>query len=437
MQQDYYQILLKQHIGAPATPIVSVGDRVKRGQFIAKMSQGSLGAAVHASVSGIVDTITDEMIILLADLEQKEEFEPITGETIDELVAQAGLVGMGGAGFPTHIKLSKTLTMQGCVIVNAAECEPILNHNIQRILSDGNKIVSGLKYAMEAVKVEKGVIALKDKQKEAIKVLTNILKKESNITIHLLPDIYPMGEERAIIREVTNNLLGVTQLPSEGDVVVLNVETVYRIAEAVEIKKPIMTKDITVAGRIQNENRIHIIKDVPLGTTVKTLIKSVGGCMEDYGELIMGGPFTGRRTCLEEPITKTNGAVIATMPFLKENRELGLLVCACGASEERMKEIAASMKAKVVGVTYCKQAIKVKESYKCENPGKCPGQTQKVLELKKQGAKALLIGNCTDCSNTVMSIAPKLQIPVYHITDGALRAVSMKLIRKVKLENQA
>lgn len=433
IQQDYYKILLKQHIGTPAQPVVSVGDTVKKGQFIARMPQGSLGAAVHASVSGIVDKITDEMIIILADREQTDEFEPIIGETIGELVEQAGITGMGGAGFPTHIKLNAKLSENGCVIVNAAECEPILNHNIERICTEGDMVVKGLKIAMEASKTKKGVIALKEKQREAVKVLTKILEKENNITLHLLPDIYPMGEERAVIREVTSTLLGVNQLPSEADVIVLNAETVYRIAEAVECKKPVISKDITVAGRIQNEDVIQVIKDVPIGTLVGEILKSVGGCVEDFGEIILGGPFTGKRASLDDPITKTSGGIIAAMPFLKEKRKLGLLVCACGSNEERMKEIANSMEAEVAGVAYCKQAVKIKNSYKCENPGKCPGQTQKVLELKKEGAEALLIGNCTDCTNTVMSIAPKLHIPVYHITDGALRAVSMKLIRKVHL----
>lgn len=433
IQQEYYTILLKQHIGASLEPIVSVGDRVERGQLIATVPKNSLGASLHTSVNGTVDKITAEAIIILADKKQSDECKVINGESISELIEQAGIVGMGGAGFPTHIKLKDKLNEQGCVIVNAAECEPILEHNIERINTDSTKIVKGLQYAMKAVEAKKGVIAIKEKQTSAILKLKEAMKEDSTITLHLLPDSYPMGEERAIIREVTGKLLGVSDLPREADAIVLNAETVYRIAEAVDKKKPVITKDITVAGRIHSEQVIQVIKDVPLGTTVGELLKSVGGCLLDYGEIIMGGPFTGKRASLDTPITKTSGGILVTMPFLQEKRKLGILVCACGSSEERMREIASSMGAEVTGVAYCKQAVHIKNSYKCENPGKCPGQSQKVLELKKEGAEALLIGNCTDCTNTVMSIAPKLHIPVYHITDGALRAVSKKLIRKVHL----
>jgi H+/Na+-translocating ferredoxin:NAD+ oxidoreductase subunit C len=433
IQQEFYTILLKQHIGVAAEPVILVGDRVGKGQLIADIPKDSLGVPIHASVAGTVENITQEAIVIKADKEQSKEWQTLSGESPLELIKQAGIAGMGGAGFPTHVKLKTKLSANGCVIVNAAECEPILSHNIERILSDSLMVVKGLQYAMEVSGASKGIIAIKEKQKTAIEKLKEVINKTSNISLHLLPDIYPMGEERAVIREVTKTLLGVSQLPSEADVIVLNAETVYRIAEAVDYKKPVITKDITVAGRIQNEDVIQVIKDVPIGTLVGEILKSVGGCVEDYGEIILGGPFTGKRASLDDPITKTSGGIIAAMPFLKEKRKLGLLVCACGCSEERMKEIANSMEAEVAGVAYCKQAVQIKNSYKCENPGKCPGQTQKVLELKKEGAQALLIGNCTDCTNTVMSIAPKLQIPVYHITDGALRAVSMKLIRKVHL----
>ena len=155
-----------------------------------------------------------------------------------------------------------------------------------------------------------------------------------------------------------------------------------------------------------------------------------GGVTKDYGELIMGGPFTGKRTTMDSPIVKTTGGLIASECFMKGPSKIGILVCACGADKERLCEIAESMGSKVAGVEYCKQAIEVKGSRKCENPGKCPGQVQKVMALKKAGAQAVLISNCTDCSNTVMSCAPKLGLPVYHCTDGALRAVNHKLIRK-------
>lgn len=136
---------------------------------------------------------------------------------------------------------------------------------------------------------------------------------------------------------------------------------------------------------------------------------------------------------MDFPVIKTTGGIIVTETFLKGPDKMGLLVCACGADEKRLKQIAKDMTSKVVGVEYCKQAQKTKKGYKCENPGICPGQVEKVMALKKTGAKAVLISNCSDCTNTVMSCAPKLKLPVYHCTDGALRAVNHKLIRKLNI----
>ena len=135
---------------------------------------------------------------------------------------------------------------------------------------------------------------------------------------------------------------------------------------------------------------------------------------------------------MEASVIKTTGGIIAAEEFLPGPKKIGLLVCACGANKERLEEQAKSMGSEVVGVEYCKQAKELKNSRKCENPGRCPGQVQKVMQLKKDGAQAVLISNCTDCSNTVMSCAPQLKLPVYHCTDGALRAVNHKLIRRFK-----
>ena len=245
--------------------------------------------------------------------------------------------------------------------------------------------------------------------------------------------MYPMGEERALIRDAMGVLLEVDKLPSAANAVVLNLETIYRIYEAVELKKPLIDKDITVGGKINGE-LIKVFMDVPLGTSVQEMIERAGGLSsQNYGELIMGGPFTGKRTSPDAPTVKTTGGIIVAEEFWKGPEKLGLLVCACGGDEARLREIAKSMGSDVVGVEFCKQAILMKNgSHKCENPGICPGQVQKVMSLKKNGAQAVLISNCTDCSNTVMSCAPQLKLPVYHCTDGALRAVNFKLIRRIK-----
>ena len=433
--ENNYRLLLKQHIGVPAVPLVKIHDKVKKGTLIAECPTGKMGVHLHASVAGEIKNITDEYIEIAANDRQSEEYEPIEGNSILELIEAAGIVGMGGAGFPTHMKLKTKFDIPPTVIINAAECEPILEHNIKAIEKDPGRVYRGLLYAMEATGSQKGIIAIKAKQLEGIKRLKGVIK-DTRVTLFLLPDMYPMGEERAVIRETMGILTDLKNLPSEAGAMVIKSETACRITDAVELKKPVITKDITLGGRIHESKLVQIFLEVPIGTSVKTLLEEAreGGQLQEYGEIIMGGPFTGKSCREETPLTKTSGGIILTMPFIQERRELGLLVCACGAGKERLEEMAQHMGAKVVGVEYCKQALEVRGTLKCENPGKCPGQSQKVLKLKKEGAKALLISNCTDCTNTVMSIAPQLKMPVYHCTDGALRAVNQKLIRKVKLE---
>lgn len=429
--QKLYRLLLKQHSGLSSIAVVNVGDIVKKGTLIGASSNEGISANIHASVSGTVAEVTKEYIDIEADENQTEEYVKVEGDSILQLIKAAGIVGMGGAGFPTDVKLKKKLN-DGIVILNAAECEPILSHNIYSIEKNPGRVYRGLLYTMEAIGASKGIIAIKEKHKEAINAFKDVIDRE-NVEIHLLPDMYPMGEKRAIIREVLGILLNVNQSSSEANAVVINSETVSRITDAVELRKPVITKDITVSGKIKSDEPIKVFTDVPIGTTVETVLNNSGGVEDDFGEIIMGGPFLGKSTTLDSPITKTTGGIIATMPFIKEKRKMGLLVCACGGNEERLREIAGKMGAPVIGVEYCKQAIQARGKLSCANPGKCPGQSQKVLKLKKEGAEVLLISNCTDCSNTVMTIAPKLKIPVYHCTDGALRAAGMRLVRKLPL----
>ncbi len=427
-----YRFPLKQHIGAPAARAVAPGDNVVRGQLLAFREEETLGANIYSSVSGVVSEISETEIIIEADEKQAKEYLPLKQETPLALIEEAGIVGLGGAGFPTYAKLQHPLPPDGVVIVNAAECEPILGHNIAAIEKDPAKLIRGLQIAMEVVKAEKGIIAIKEIHTEAIERLQQALTDE-RIRIVKLPNLYPMGEERAIIRETLGVLLGVESLPSEAHAIVINAETTCRIQEAVDLKKPLIDKNMTVAGKLKgNKDLIRIFEDVPIGISVGEMFEQAGGLADSYGELIMGGPFTGKRTSPDAPVIKTTGGLIAAECFLKGPEKIGLLVCACGADKERLEQIAESMGSKVVGVEYCKQAHPVKSSLKCENPGRCPGQVQKVLALKKAGAQAVLISNCTDCSNTVMSCAPQLGLTVYHCTDGALRAVNAKLVRRIR-----
>lgn len=426
-----FSYLLKQHIGGPSKPIVQRGDKVLRGQLIAEAPENQLGANIFSSVSGEVEAVTEQEICIIADETQSREYVKLTSDAPLDLIRESGLVGLGGAGFPTYAKLQKPFVGGGTVIVNAAECEPILDHNMSRIDTEPDKLIKGLKIVMQVVKANKGIIAIKDIHTEEIERLKALIS-ESHISVATLPNMYPMGEERAIIREVLGTLLEVDQLPLAANAIVINAETVFRIREAVEDKKPLIDKDITVAGKMQGE-LVHVMLDMPLGMLVGDVFEEAGGISQKFGEIVMGGPFTGKRVSLDDPIIKTTGGLIAAEEFWKGPEKIGILVCACGGNKERLEQIAASMGSEVVGIEYCKQAKEIKNgTRKCENPGRCPGQVQKVMKLKKDGAQALLISNCTDCSNTVMSCAPQLKLPVYHCTDGPLRAVNMKLVRRIK-----
>jgi len=410
-------------------PTVAVGESVRRGQRIAEKPADGPGAHLHSSVSGAVTKVTPEAVEVLAatDWETERDYLPLQGETPRELAEASGLVGLGGAGFPTYLKL---VPQPGCtVILNAAECEPILCHNIALIEQEAATVLRGLRLAMELTAAEKGIVAIKPQHAAALAALAPHLRPE--IRLCELPPLYPAGEERAVVREALGVLLGAGDLPSKAGAVVLNAETLYALAQAIDRRKPMIDKDVTVAGKLAGPN-VQVFRGVPVGLPVETLLARAGGIAGGYGELMMGGPFTGRRTTPQSPILKTTGGLLVTEEFPGRRRNMGLLVCACGPDEARLTEIAQSMQATVVDVAYCKQAQKGKTGYKCENPGHCPGQAQKVLALKRAGAEEILIGNCSDCTNTVMACAPRLGLVVHHATDGALRAVHQRLIRNAR-----
>lgn len=430
------ELLLRQHVGKPCVPCVKKGDKVTVGTLIAR-PQG-LGANIHSSVDGVVSKITSEAIFIKPSkkiLDIGTSVKKTVSAKKDDLlgrVVEAGVVGMGGAGFPTGVKLNIDLH-GGYVLVNAAECEPILVHNMAQLVMYPNETVKGIQYAMKITNAKQGIVAIKQKHTHEIESLLKALKGIDNIRVHLLPDIYPMGEERAIIRETLGILLPVTALPSEANSIVINVETILRVYEAIELGRPIVSKKITVSGKIKGGiNGVMVFHDVPIGVRVRDVIEAAGGIDGKYGEIIMGGPFMGRPCSIDDPVAKTTGGIIVTEPFKDyKGAKVGLLVCACGANEDRLKDIAKKHNMEVVDVEYCKQAKDPKGNgvYKCENPGNCPGQALKCMNIKKAGATEILISNCSDCTNTVMGSAPGLGLNVHHSTDHIFETVGMPVQR--------
>ena len=452
------QILLRQHVGAPCEAIVKAGDKVEKGTLIATPT--GLGANIFSSVYGVVEEVTADSIIIKPDDEQKDEFVPIKEGTKLEMVKEAGIVGMGGAGFPTGVKLNINLAEtpmaeldpeinpelpadfkleHSYILVNAAECEPGLEHNIQQLEEQTDKVIRGVKYCMEITHADKAIFAIKKKHHNAIKILDAALKSEPDISIHMLADIYPMGEERAVVRECLGVNLTTTQLPSAARSVVVNLETAAKVAEAIDERKPCISKNMTVRGKLNGGNGAHVFMDVPIGVSVGEMIEKAGGIDGVYGEIIMGGAFTGKSTDLDAPTTKTTGGILVTGEFPDlHGANVGILVCACGGSEERMREIAAKMNGNVVSVCKCKQAIENKPGapLKCLRPGNCPGQVKNNLQFKKDNCEYIIIGNCSDCSNTVMASAPKMGLKVFHQTDHVRRTIGHPLYRTLKISKE-
>ena len=385
-------IPLKQHVGGPCQAIVNVGDHVKRGQLVAVPA--GLGANIHASLSGVVEEITEMDIVVKLDKEQTDDYVRLE-KTDDYLqkIKDAGIVGVGGAGFPTGIKFS-TQIPGGYLIANAAECEPILGHNVKFMEEQPEVLVRGMKYIMELTGAKEGYIAIKTKYRKALLALGKACKNEPNISIKILPNMYPAGDERVIVRETLGVILQPGQLPLEANAIISNVETIKHVVNAIEEDKPLIDKDLTVGGRVQNPS---IFLDVPIGLPISVFIERAGGYINPHGEIVRGGPFTGRPAQEDEPINKTTGGLLVAMPYLQEHEKVGILICECGAQEERLRQIADGMGAEVVSVQMCKRMKPDKNGrLRCELPGICPGQAEKVLKMKKDGAKAVIAGTCQD-----------------------------------------
>ena len=385
-------IPLKQHVGGPCQAIVNVGDHVKRGQLVAVPA--GLGANIHASLSGVVEAITEMDIVVKLDKEQTDDYVRLE-KTDDYLqkIKDAGIVGVGGAGFPTGIKFS-TQIPGGYLIANAAECEPILGHNVKFMEEQPEVLVRGMKYIMELTGAKEGYIAIKTKYRKALLALGKACKNEPNISIKILPNMYPAGDERVIVRETLGVILQPGQLPLEANAIISNVETIKHVVNAIEDDKPLIDKDLTVGGRVQNPS---IFLDVPIGLPISVFIERAGGYINPHGEIVRGGPFTGRPAQEDEPINKTTGGLLVAMPYPEEREKVGILICECGAQEERLRQIADGMGAEVVSVQMCKRMKPDKNGrLRCELPGICPGQAEKVLKMKKDGAKAVIAGTCQD-----------------------------------------
>lgn len=317
-------ISMSQHIGAPAKPVVNVGDYVLTGQLIGEAS-GFISANVHSSVSGKVKAIEPRMLVNGSkatciiiendgkfdevEFEKPKSLEELSKEEIVELVKKAGIVGMGGAGFPTNVKLSpKEPDKIDYVIVNGAECEPYLTSDYRRLIEEPEVVIGGLKVMLKLFDNAKGIIAVEDNKLDAIAKLKELVKSEDRIEIKTLYTKYPQGAERMLINAVTGRKINSSMLPADAGCVVDNVDTVFAIKSAVIDGRPLIKRVITVTGDAVNEPHNFLVRT---GTNHSELIDAAGGFKEEPEKIISGGPMMGMAiSTIDVPVTKTSSALL-------------------------------------------------------------------------------------------------------------------------------
>ena len=315
---------LSQHIGAPANPIVAVGDTVLRGQMIAEAG-GFVSSPIFASVSGTVKAIEPrrvavgdmvKSIVIENDGEYKEvEFTGIddvfelSNEEIIAKVRDAGVVGMGGAGFPTHVKLSpKEPNKIEYIIANCAECEPYLTSDYRRMLENPEALVAGMRIILQLFPNAKGVFGIENNKPDCIEILQKLVKGEERMEVCALETKYPQGGERQLIYAVTGRAINSKMLPADAGCIVDNVETITAIYNAVKLGIPVMNRVATITGDGINNpgNFLYYI-----GTNYSELVEAAGGFKGQPEKIISGGPMMGfSMFSIDIPTTKTSSSLL-------------------------------------------------------------------------------------------------------------------------------
>lgn len=321
-------IPLGMHIGAPATACVAKGDEVKVGTLIAK-SSGFVSANIYSSVAGKVtkiDSVFDAsgykkpaIIISVAEEDVWEESIDRSPELVRECsldakaiidkINEAGIVGLGGATFPTHVKLSPPPGSKAEVlIINAVECEPYLTSDHQLMLEHGEEILVGCTILMKALSVDKCIIGVENNKPDAIKHLSGLCAQYKGIEIMPLKVQYPQGGEKQLIDAVLSKQVKSGALPISTGAVVQNVGTIYAVYEAIQKNKPLLERVVTVTGKSLDKPANYLAR---IGTPLKTLIEASGGIPENTGKIIGGGPMMGKALLSANlPVTKGTSGIL-------------------------------------------------------------------------------------------------------------------------------
>lgn len=321
---------LSQHIGAMAKPLVKAGDRVLVGQKIAEKG-GFISANIHSSVSGTVKAIEKRLVatggmvdsIIVENDGMYEEAAPIFSGNPDELskdeiikiIEEAGIVGMGGAGFPTNVKLSpKNADIIDSIIVNGAECEPYLTSDYRRMVEQTDKLVKGLKIVLKIFPDAKGYFGIEDNKPEAIEALLKATENEDRIEVVPLKTKYPQGGERSMIYAVTGRKINSKMLPADVGCIVHNVDTIYAIYNAVYNGKTLIERIVTITGDAVRTPKNFQVR---IGTSFRELIDAAGGFTTEPEKIISGGPMMGFSFFnIDVPVVKGSSSLLA---FIKDD----------------------------------------------------------------------------------------------------------------------
>jgi len=312
-----------QHIGAPATPIVKKGDLVKVGQKIAE-ANAPVSSPVYATVSGTVvavepymratgDTVDSIRIESDGLMTPYENITPPTVTDTDSFlfaVRESGVVGLGGAGFPTAIKLAAEKSGKiDTVIINGAECEPYLTSDTRTMLDRGEKIKRGVEILTAYISAKRYIIAIEKNKPECIEAMRALFLGNEMVEVVPLPSLYPQGAEKVTIYNTTGRIVPEGKLPADVGAIVINVTTLASIAEYIDTGMPLVDKCVTVDGSAVS-NPMNVIS--PIGTPISELLSFVGCNTDNVGKVLFGGPMMGVATpSLDEPISKTTNGITA------------------------------------------------------------------------------------------------------------------------------
>lgn len=339
-------IPVSQHIGAPATVLVAKGDKVKVGQIIAQ-SAGFVSANIHSSISGTVESIDSvldssgyrrQAITITAE---GDEWEPsidrstelkkeinLNAQDIIKRINAAGIVGMGGATFPSHVKLSVPAGKKADVlIINGVECEPYLTSDHRLMLEKGPELMVGIQILMRALNVEKALVGIENNKPDAIDHLKKLSAEYRGIEVYALKVKYPQGGEKQLIKALINREVPSGGLPIDIGAVVHNVGTAFAVYEAVQKNKPLFERVVTVTGKNLPETFNFMVR---IGVPISGLIAAAGGLPEDTGKIVNGGPMMGKAINNSDvPVTKgTSGIIVFPAKESKRKADSACIRCA-------------------------------------------------------------------------------------------------------------